>query len=167
MRPASVALSLTLVLVGPSACGNDGDGETQATGGSEQATGGQASGGGVATGGKVSDSGGTAPSTGGTGTGGEDPYARDGLTGAPCTQDGDCYTIGGLEQFCNTDWPGGYCTNTCADQGFCFQRSGNSCAAVGDSTEKLCVRGCGTCREGYTCASVFPLTACIPSSLAE
>lgn len=149
-----------LLLTG--ACGGGEDSDPGGSGG----TGGATTGGGGGTlggtgGGTTTGGGGM---TGGTSTGGTGGIP--GYIGAPCTQDTDCASLAGTQLMCRTDWPGGYCTTSCANDSWCIAtETVSSCIEVGDPAESVCLADCGTCREGYTCSPVFPFTYCIPTSL--
>lgn len=63
--------------------------------------------------------------------------------GGECTDDGDC------DGFCNTDFPGGYCSNTCGSAADCPE--GAACSRIGCLAG--CTPGAGDCRRGYGCTT--------------
>lgn len=101
MNRAVMLLVCAALLVG---CGN-GDGNEGGNGGSMHGSGGVA---GSSTGGS-SNAGAAGHSTGGRP---ETNY------GAPCMQDADCKPLRGTPR-CLTDYPEGYCTGTCTNDGDC------------------------------------------------
>ena len=138
---ASRAIAALLFAAALVACGNK-DGGTENAGGN----GGSSSGGAGGFGG----GGGNAGAAGGS-TGGQ-PGTN---YGVPCSQDAECKTLRGTPR-CLTDYPGGYCTGTCTNDGDC---NGGICDEHG-SAYFVCFVSCYNpqapdspkpCPEGLVC----------------
>ncbi|NTX06135.1 S8 family peptidase [Myxococcus sp. CA040A] len=88
--------------------------------------------------------------------------------GASCTDDSDC-----AEGFCNTNFPGGYCSLVCNTTAC---PAGSKCYTVSSSGLKNCLDSCsrqvgtgqGDCRSGYVCYSDGTgIGACQPSCIGS
>ncbi len=159
--PPALAFVAVLSLGGSlGACsgGGNGDGDGDSSGGSTSSggsgTGGEATGGGRTTGG-TEGSGGS--STGGTSSG------TDTVFGSPCTTDADCPAVDGFTMFCQTSWPGGYCTAGCSALGPCGE-AGSVCQPFAAECYKACTEETEAtdCRvaEGYSCVDREGIAGC-------
>ena len=144
---ASRAIAALLFVAALVACGNNdgGTGNGGGNGGSLSAGGSSGSGGGG------NSSGGGNAGAGASSSGGR-PATN---YGAPCSQDAECKPLRGTPR-CLTDYPGGYCTGTCTNDGDC---NGGICDEHG-SAYFVCFVSCYNsqfpdnpkpCPEGLVC----------------
>jgi hypothetical protein len=92
--------------------------------------------------------------------------------GQPCTKDKDCggnglscvTHVGGLGIF-GADFPGGYCSQGCANDAAC--PAGSACRSI--KLTNICVAQCppSTCRSGYNCCGSDDEGVCAPATVCS
>lgn len=87
----------------------------------------------------------------------------DKVFGSPCVTDDDCPAVDGFSPFCQTSWPGGYCTAGCSSLGPCGE-PGSVCQLFSAECYKACTEETEAteCRvsEGYSCVDREGIAGC-------